>query len=160
MSNYDEVKEALERAQSLINDAYDEADSAESSASSASSSASRAGDAIGAALDELSNYQPYDADDLERLVEIQFALVEVLGVNARRINSLVDGNGLTYTEGNYLRVLHQFLTKVTTRGNEDILVYAERVTEFNATYEDDLSLYGRKITFYTDKKKAEEVGNV
>ena len=160
MSNYDEVKEALERAQSLINDAYDEADSAESSASSASSSASRAGDAIGAALDELSNYQPYDADDLERLVEIQFALVEVLGVNARRINSLVDGNGLTYTEGNYLRVLHQVLTKVTTRGNEDILVYAERVTEFNATYEDDLSLYGRKITFYTDKKKAEEVGNV
>ena len=160
MSNYDEVKEALERAQSLINDAYDEADSAESSASSASNSASRAGDAIGTALEELSNYQPYDANDLERLIEIQFALVEVLGVNARRINSLVDGNGLTYTEGNYLRVLHQFLTKVTTRGNEDILVYAERVTEFNATYEDDLSLYGRKITFYTDKKKAEEVGNV
>jgi hypothetical protein len=155
MSNYDAVKEAIERALSLANDAYDAADSAESSASEASGYANQASDAAGTALEELAAFQPFDSDDLERLVEIQFALLDIVGVNARRMNRLIDGNKLSYTEANYLRSLHHLLLKLTTRGDEDLLVYAERVTEFNIVYGDLPSAYGKTIQLHVDKQDKE-----
>jgi hypothetical protein len=161
MSNYDEVRSILERAQSLASDAYDAADNAESQASDASSYASRASDALNDALEELSNFQSFESNELERLMEIQFALLDVLGVNARRINRLVDGEEFTYSEVVFLRHLHSLLIHLTTRGAEDILVYSDRVTEFETQYigPDDVlgSKYGKAIRYYVDKKEATNV---
>jgi hypothetical protein len=161
MSNYDEVRSALEKAQSLAGDAYDLADSAESYANDASSHASRASDAINDALEELAKFQPFDSNELERLMEIQFALINVLEVNARRINNLVNGEEFTYSEVLFLRYLHPLLVNLTTRGTDDILVYSDRITEFENQYitTDDVlgSKYGRAIKYYVDKKEATNV---
>lgn len=161
MSKFNDVKEALDNALMYARDSYDAADSAESHASDASNYASQASNAIETAMEELSNFQPFDSDEMERLMDIQFALVEVLGVNTRRINRLVDGDDFTYQEVVFFRNLHNLLVNLTTRGLEDIIVYSDRITEFETQYltgeEPGTRDYNRVIKYYVDKKEATNV---
>jgi len=161
MSSYDDIKHSLENAQSFASDAYDAADSAERYCNDASGYASRASDAIETALEQLETFQPYDSNELERLMEIQFVLVETLAVNARRINSLVNGEEFTYSELQFLRNLHNTLAYLTTRGPEDIMVYSNDTTQFEIQYltgeEPGSDKFEKIIKFYVGKKEATNV---
>jgi len=73
----------------------------------------------------------------------------------------VNGEEFTYSEVLFLRYLHPLLVNLTTRGTDDILVYSDRITEFENQYitTDDVlgSKYGRAIKYYVDKKEATNV---
>ena len=133
-------------------DAYSSADSAEDHAKDASGYASRASDAISTALEELAAFQPFDSDELERLMEIQFALLELVQVNARRINSLVEGNATSYREGMFLRSLHNWLLKLYTRDANDIYVYSVDKVEFHVEWP-ETGVYGKALKMFVDKKE-------
>jgi hypothetical protein len=156
MSNFDTVKEAIEHAQSLAGDAYSAADSAEDYARDASGYASRVSDALETALEELGSYQPFDNEEMERLVEIQFALVELIGVNARRMNRLIEGDGFSYDEGRFLRNLHYMLIKLYTRGKDDQFVFSNDITSLEIEYLDSGD-YGKAFKLFVDKKEETNV---